>query len=49
MIEQILLGLVAYRAGKKIAYDSAAGKVTNVPEANEFLKRTYRPGWTLNG
>ncbi len=49
MIEQMLLGLVAYRAGKKIEYDSATGKVTNAPEANAFLKRTYRQGWTLNG
>jgi hypothetical protein len=49
MIEQMLLGLVAYRVGKKIQYDGAAGKVTNCPEANEFLARKYRAGWTLNG
>ena len=49
MIEQMLLGLVAYRVGKKLEYDSVAGKVTNHPEANEFLGRTYRPGWTLDG
>jgi predicted dehydrogenase len=49
MIETMLLGLVAYRAGKKISYDGAAGQVTNAPEANELLRRTYRPGWILNG
>jgi len=49
MIEQMLLGLVAYRVGKRIEYDGAAGRVTNVPEANAFLRRAYRPGWTLNG
>ena len=49
MIEQMLLGLVAYRVGKKIAYDGAAGKVTNCPEANALLRRKYRAGWTLNG
>ena len=49
MIEQMLLGLVAYRAGKKIEYDYKKGIVTNAPEANEFLKRTYRSGWKLNG
>ena len=27
MIEQLLLGLVAYRVGKKLAYDSVAGRV----------------------
>jgi predicted dehydrogenase len=49
MIEQMLLGLVAHRVGKKIAYDPATGHVTNAPEANDYLKRTYRSGWTLNG
>jgi predicted dehydrogenase len=49
MIEQMLLGLVAYRVGKKIEYDGAAGKVTNSPEANALLSRKYRQGWTLNG
>jgi hypothetical protein len=45
----MLLGLVAYRVGKKIKYDGAAGKVLDCPEANELLRRTYREGWTLNG
>ena len=49
MIEQMLLGLVAYRVGKKLEYDSANGKVTNSSEANALLSRTYRDGWTLNG
>jgi predicted dehydrogenase len=49
LIEMMLLGLVAYRVGKKIAYDGAAGKVTDNPEANALLRRTYRPGWNLNG
>ncbi len=49
MIEQQMLGLVAYRVGKKIQYDGAAGKVTNSPEADALLKRTYRDGWVLNG
>jgi hypothetical protein len=49
LIEQMLLGLVAYRVGKKIAYDGNAGRVTDNAEANELLHRTYRPGWALNG
>ena len=49
MIEQMLLGLVAYRVGKKIEYDGTAGKVVNCPEANELLSRKYRDGWVLNG
>jgi hypothetical protein len=49
MIEQMLLGLVAYRVGEKLEYDGAAGRVTNNEKANELLKRQYREGWTLNG
>lgn len=49
MIEQLLLGLVAFRAGKKIEYDPKAGRVTNSSEANAFLTKEYRKGWTMNG
>jgi predicted dehydrogenase len=49
LIEQMLLAHVSYRVGKKIEYDGQAGRVTNCPEANAFLQREYRPGWTLNG
>jgi predicted dehydrogenase len=49
MIEMMLLGLVAYRVGRKIKYDGATGRVTDCAEANELLRHTYRPGWTLNG
>ncbi|MCP4641546.1 MAG: Gfo/Idh/MocA family oxidoreductase [bacterium] len=48
MIEQLLLGLVAYRVGEKIEYDGEAGQ-TNNKEANALLARKYRKGWTLNG
>ena len=49
LIETMLLGMVAYRVGKKIEYDGAKGRVTNNDEANALLSRKYRPGWTLNG
>ena len=49
MIEQMLLGLVAHRVGTRLTYDPAAGRVTNASEANDYLKRTYRAGWPLNG
>jgi predicted dehydrogenase len=49
MIEQLLLGLVAYRHGAKIEYDGATGRITNNEEANQLLRRTYRDGWTLEG
>ncbi|MCD6288157.1 MAG: Gfo/Idh/MocA family oxidoreductase [Candidatus Hydrogenedentes bacterium] len=49
LIEQMLLGLVAYRVGKKLQYDGATGRVTNSSEANELLSNTYRKGWVLDG
>jgi predicted dehydrogenase len=45
--ETMLLGMVAMRADQPIEYDGASGRVTNVPEANRFLDREYRAGWTL--
>ncbi len=47
MTQVVLLGNVALRAGKKLSWDGANMKVTNVPEANEYLHRPYREGWTL--
>ncbi|MDD4016712.1 MAG: Gfo/Idh/MocA family oxidoreductase [Kiritimatiellae bacterium] len=41
------LGNVAYRVGKKIIWDAAQLRVTNVPEAAAFVKRTYRKGWEI--
>ena len=49
MMEQMLLGLVAHRAGKKLEYDAKTGRVTNMAEANDWLKRTYRANWKLDG
>jgi hypothetical protein len=45
--ETILLGAVALRAGKKVEYDTANMKITNIPDANKFLVREYRKGWEL--
>lgn len=45
--ETILLGAVALRAGKKVEYDSANMKITNLPEADKYLVREYRKGWEL--
>ena len=44
------LGAVSLRlGGKRLLFDAAAGKVTNVAEANKCLGREYRPGWELAG
>ncbi|MBI1903295.1 MAG: Gfo/Idh/MocA family oxidoreductase [Planctomycetia bacterium] len=45
--EAVLLGLVAYRAGKKLAWDAEKLTAMNCPEAERFLRREYRSGWTL--
>jgi len=47
LTEVVLLGNVALRAGKKLYWDGSNMKVTNAPEANAFLHRSYREGWTL--
>ena len=49
LIEQQALGLVAHRVGATLEYDGAKGLVTNHPEANALLNRSYRDGWTLDG
>ena len=49
LIEMMLLGLVAYRVGDKLEYDSDQGIVTNNAEGNALLAREYRQGWTLEG
>jgi predicted dehydrogenase len=33
--------------GRRLIWDSAAAKITNVPEANKLLTREYRPGWEI--
>ena len=48
LTEAVLLGLVSHRVGnKKIKYDAKKGKVTNLPEANQYLTKTYRKGWEI--
>jgi hypothetical protein len=46
MAEAVLLGNVALRVGKKIQWDSKKLKVTNVADANQYLRKDYRTGWT---
>ena len=50
LTETMLLGVVAMRTGqgKRIYYDGEAGKITNVAEANQYLQREYRKGWSLS-
>ncbi len=43
--EAVLLANVAIRSRRRIEWDAAAMKVTNVPDANQFITKEYRPGW----
>jgi hypothetical protein len=47
LTEIMLLGVVALNAGKKIDYDGANMRITNVPDSDALLKRKYRAGWEL--
>lgn len=49
LTETMLLGVVAMKTGqgKRIYYDGEAGKITNVNDANQYLQREYRKGWSL--
>jgi len=54
LAESVLLGNVALRVKLredltlyKLCWDSAALKFTNLEEANRFVRREYRPGWSL--
>ncbi len=49
LTETMLLGIVALRAGqgRKILYDPAHMKITNIAEANQYLTRQYRAGWEV--
>jgi predicted dehydrogenase len=50
MTEAILLGTVAIRQpGTVLQWDSANMKFPNAPEAEKFLRRTYRAGWEVAG
>jgi hypothetical protein len=41
------LGNVAFRVGRKIEWDPKQLRAKNAPEADRFIRREYRKGWTL--
>lgn len=50
MTEAIILGTVAIRVPDTLLqWDSANMKIPNHPEAEKYLKRTYRKGWGVKG
>lgn len=47
MTETILLGNVALRIGRRLEYDGANLRFTNVSEANQYITKEYRSGWRV--
>jgi predicted dehydrogenase len=48
LTEAVLLGNVSHRlGGRRIEWDAAQLKATNLPEADRFLQHDYRRGWRL--
>ena len=47
LTETVLLGTVAYRAGRKLEWDPFTLETPNYPEASRYIRREYRKGWTL--
>jgi predicted dehydrogenase len=46
--ETVLLGNVAMRyPGQRLMWDAATMKVTNVPDADQYIQHQYRTGWSL--
>ena len=45
--EAVLLGNVALRCGGRMEWDAQNMRVTNCPEANQYLTRHYRKGWRI--
>ncbi len=46
-VEWMLLGVIALRVNGKLEWDARKGQFTNNPEANKYLKPTFRKGWSL--
>ena len=47
LAETALLGVIAIRTQKFLAWDAEAMRVTNEPEANQFVQGMYRAGWSV--
>lgn len=47
LAEAVLLGNVALRTKKMLKWDAKKFRITNVPEANQYLRCSYRKGWDV--
>ena len=46
--EWVSLGVLALRFEGKLEWDSEKMRITNNPEANKYIKPTFRKGWTFS-
>ena len=50
MTEMVLAGTIALRfPDQTLQWDAAGMSYTNVAEANNYVRRTYRAGWEVEG
>jgi hypothetical protein len=47
LTELVLLGNVALRSGKLLKWDGSGMRATNAPEAEAYLRGSYRAGWEI--
>jgi hypothetical protein len=47
LTEICLLGNIAKRVDARICWDAANLKITNLPEANQYVRTPYRKGWEI--
>ena len=48
LTETVLLGVVALKAGSKIEWDAEAMKAKNSPDADQYIRRDYRKGYSIH-
>jgi hypothetical protein len=49
LTETCLLGNIAKRLDQRIDWDAPNLQITNLPEANRYVRPEYREGWKLEG
>ena len=48
--EMVLMGTIALRfPGQKLDWNAEGMRFTNMPDANQYVRRTYRKGWGVEG
>ena len=47
LTEGLLIGFLALRTGKKIEWDAENMRAKNCPEAEAFIRSSFRKGWEI--